>query len=121
MKREALILSKYGKSTAVGLSIGLVFVIGGVIATGEPELFWNLPSFFIIVGGTVGSFVMAFPLSQLKTFGHVIKKAFTKGNYNIKEDILSIIKFSEISRREGLLSLEEYIDDYTGEIGRASC
>ena len=34
---------------------------------------------------------------------------------DIKEDILSIIKFSEISRREGLLSLEEYIDDYTGD------
>lgn len=101
---------KYGKSTFVGLGIGLAFVIGGVIATGEPILFWNLPSFFIIVGGTVGAFVMAFPPSQLKLFGSVFKKAFANDKYELDQDIETFITLSELSRREGILSLEVHID-----------
>lgn len=108
-------MSKLGKSTLLGVVISLVFIVGGVIATGEAGLFWNLPSFFIIVGGTLGSFVMAFPLSQLKTFGAVVKRAFIKDNFNIKEDIMILIKLAEISRREGLLTLEDHIDHYTDD------
>ena len=68
-------MKKLGKTTFIGLTIGLAFVIGGVITTGQAELFWNLPSFFIIVGGTVGSFVMAFSVKDLKRFPEVFKKS----------------------------------------------
>lgn len=85
--------------------MSLGFVVGGVIATGQPEMFWNLPSFFIIVGGTVGSFIIAYPPSSLKTFGSVWKRTFAKNNYDIKEDILMFVKIAEMARKEGVLSL----------------
>ena len=71
-------MDKWGKTTIIGLAIGLAFVIGGVVTTGQVALFWNLPSFFIICGGTIGSFVMAFSSNDLKRFGKVFKKAFMK-------------------------------------------
>ncbi|WP_429142979.1 motility protein A [Anaerotaenia torta] len=83
-----------------------------MVTSGKPELFWNLPSFFIIIGGTMGSFITAFPPSRLKTFGAVLKKAFTKNDYNLKEDIKALVKLSEVSRREGLLALEDHVDQY---------
>ncbi len=101
-----------GLSTLFGLVLNLGFMLSGIVSSGQPHLFWNVPSFFIIIGGTLGAFVTAFPPARIKTFGAVLKKAFTKNDFNIKEDILALIRLSEISRREGLLALEDHLDQY---------
>ncbi|MDU6263136.1 MAG: MotA/TolQ/ExbB proton channel family protein [Anaerocolumna aminovalerica] len=108
-------MSRIAKTTIIGLILNLGFMLSGIVTSGQPWLFWNVPSFFIIVGGTIGSFVMAFPPSQLKTVGGVMKKAFKKDEYNIEEDIAALVKLAEISRREGLLTLEDHIDQYTDD------
>jgi len=97
----------------IGLIISLSFVIGGVISTGQAKSFWNLPSLFIIVGGTVGSFILAFPPQRIKTLWPVMKRAFKRDKYDLKEDILTIIRIAEIARKEGLLPLEDYIHQHT--------
>jgi chemotaxis protein MotA len=104
-----------GISTLIGLLLNLGFMLSGIVSSHRADLFWNVPSFFIIIGGTLGSFVTAFPPARLKTFGPVIRKAFTKNNFNIKEDVLSLVKLSEISRREGLLALEDHLDEYVDD------
>lgn len=106
---------KRGKSTLVGLIVSLAMVIGGVIATGEPESFWNLPSLFIIMGGTLGAVIIAFPPKRLKTFGPVMKKAFVKEKLDLKQDIMTLVRLAEISRREGLLVLEDVVDQYVDD------
>ncbi len=106
---------KLGKSTLIGLIISLSFVIGGILTTGHAKSFWNLPSLFIIVGGTVGSVVIAFPPERLKTLWPVMKRAFKKDRYDVREDILTIVKISEIARKEGLLPLEDYVDQHTDD------
>lgn len=105
-------MKKSGKSALIGLIVSLLFVVGGVIATGQPEMFWNLPSFFIIVGGTVGSFIIAYPPGSLKNFGLVWKKTFEKNQTDIRKDILLFVKIAELARKEGILSLENYADEY---------
>lgn len=106
-------MSRLRNTTAIGLFIGVAFVVGSVIVTGEPVLFWNLPSAFIIFGGTLGVVITAFPLHRLKTFGSVVKRSFKRDSYDLKNDILVLIKFSEISRRDGILALEDYADQFT--------
>ncbi len=106
-------MSKLKSTTWIGLLIGVSFVVGSIIVTGEPVLFWNLPSAFIIFGGTLGSFIIAFPPQRLKTFGSVVKRAFKRDEFDLKEDIVTLVKFAEISRKEGILALEDYIDQYT--------
>lgn len=104
---------KFGLSGFVGLGMALAFVIGGVIATGHVLLFWNLPSLFIIVGGTVGSLVISFPPNRLKNFGKTMLRALKKDGFDIKEDIATLIELSELSRKEGLLALEDYVEQAT--------
>lgn len=108
-------MSRLISTTAIGLFIGVAFIVGSVIVTGEPLLFWNLPSFFIIFGGTLGTVITAFPLKRLKTFGAVVKRSFEKAEYDLREDIMILVKFSEISRRDGILALEDYVDQYTDD------
>lgn len=106
---------KNGKSTLIGLLISIGFVVGGVITTGQPKSFWNVPSAFIILGGTLGAVVVAFPPKRLKTLGPVMKRSFKKDNYDLKEDILALVKIAEVSRKSGLLSLEDCVGDYTDD------
>ena len=106
-------MSKLRNTTAIGLLMGVAFVVGAVIVTGEPSLFWNLPSAFIILGGTLGAVVMAFPPQRLKTLGPVIKRAFRKDEHDFREDIITLTNLAEISRRDGILALEDYVDQLT--------
>ncbi len=99
----------------VGLILGISFIVGSVIASGEPGSFWNLPSAFITIGGTLGAVIIAFPPARLKTLGAVIKKAFAKDQFDIKEDIFTLVAIAEVSRKEGLLALEDIVDQYTDD------
>lgn len=106
---------KFISSTLIGLVFGASLIVGSVFVSGHAELFWNVPSAFIIFGGTIGATIMAFPPQRLKTIGTVIKKAFSKAEYDIKKDIAALVRCSEISRKEGLLALENHIDNLTDD------
>lgn len=103
---------KAEKSTFIGLIIGLAFVFGSLFVSGYASLFWNLPSVFIIIGGTISAVIVAFPPKRLKVLGPVIKRAFIKDKYDTKEDILTLVSLAEKARREGLLSLEDTLDQF---------
>lgn len=106
---------KFISSTMIGLVFGASLIVGSVFVSGHADLFWNVPSAFIIFGGTIGATIMAFPPQRLKTIGTVIKKAFSKTQYDLKQDITALVKFAEISRKEGLLALENHIDNLTDD------
>lgn len=106
-------MSKTAKSTLVGLTIGLVCIISSMLVSGHINLFWNLPSAFITIGGTTGAIVVSFPPSRLKTLGPVMMKAFKRERYDLEKDVETIVALAEISRKEGLLALEDYIEQYT--------
>jgi chemotaxis protein MotA len=108
-------LSKFGISTLIGLIAGASLILSSVFISGHAALFWNLPSLFIIMGGTFGSVVMAFPPKRLKTMIPVIKKAFSNEKNDVTEDLLTLVSLAEISRKEGLLALEDTVDQYTDD------
>lgn len=102
-------------SNFFGLVFGITFVVTSVITTGQPKSFWNLPSFLITVGGTSAVMLTAFNSKRLKTLGSVIKKALFNEGYNLEEDIMVLVKLSEIARKEGLLALEDQVNEYTDD------
>src|SRR5699024_2406060 len=70
---------------------------------------------FIVIGGVVGSLFITFKREQMKLFFVVFKEAFRKNNRNVPELIQFLISLSEKARKEGLLSLEQEIDDVEDE------
>ncbi|WP_312445846.1 OmpA family protein [Lacrimispora sp.] len=97
----------------IGLVFGASLIVGSVFVSGHADLFWNIPSAFIIFGGTIGATIMAFPPQRLKTIGTVIKKAFSKAQFDLRTDIATLVRCAEISRKDGLLALENNLDDLT--------
>ena len=97
-------------SSAIGLLLGIVFIIGGIVTSGEIASFWDLPSVIIVLGGTIASTLASFPMKNFLNTGKIIKKAFFYKKTSPDEVIVEIIQLANIARKEGLLSLEEYAE-----------
>lgn len=102
-------------SSAIGLILGLVFIIGGIMTSGDLGAFWDLPSVIIVLGGTIASTIASFPMENFLNTGKVIKKAFFYKETSPDEVIGEIIQLANIARKEGLLSLEEYAESLDDE------
>lgn len=101
-------------ASLLGLIIGVVMVLFGIISSGGVAALGNfvdIPSVIITIGGslcaTLGSNKMKDFIAGLKGITISIKEPAG----NAEETISTIIKLSNISRKEGLLALEEASSD----------
>ena len=93
-------------ATLIGLLIAWVLVIG-TIATGSGALvFVNIPSFVIVVGGTIAVVMMRFTLAQAIGSIKIAMKAFLHKAETAEDLIASVVELAGIARKEGLLALE---------------
>src|SRR5690625_3347947 len=101
------------KTSVIGVIIGFVAIGLGLILKGITfNALINPAAFLIIIFGTIASVLIAFPTRTVKNIPHLFKIIFTE---NKEEDISEIINnftnWAELTRREGLLSLETKIDE----------
>jgi chemotaxis protein MotA len=96
--------------------LGFVLIMG-LMAMGMQFNFGPFvdgPSFFIVVGGTVGALFMSFPLAVMLTLPKIMLKAVKNEVPDFAQLIQMLVQFSEKARKEGLLAIEadiESIDD----------
>jgi len=98
-----------GVISAFGLVIIAIFMGGGI------QLFINIPSLMIVVGGTLGATMINYPLKDVFGVLNVVKKALFTRNIPVDELIKRFIKFANKSRKEGILALEGEIKNLTDE------
>jgi chemotaxis protein MotA len=99
-------------ATIIGLLLGTALVVGSVlIGGGGLGPFCDIPSIMIVVGGSFSALLINFPLSTvLGTFG-VVKKCFTSTLPSVPEVIEQFRELATIARRDGLLALEERLEE----------
>lgn len=102
-------------SSTIGLLLGIVFIIRGIVTSGNLSSFWDLPSVIIVLGGTIASTLASYPIKDFLNIGKVIKKAFFYKEESPDEVITEIIGLANVARKEGLLSLEEYAENLDDE------
>ena len=108
-------------ATLGGLGIGAFFVILGiVIAGGVGGLFSfiNIPSVLITVGGSFGAIMVANSLSKVLGLMKIMMNAIKTKSMETGRIISMIVTFSEKARREGLLALEDDLDELEDEFLR---
>ena len=101
-------------ATLGGLGIGAFFVILGiVIAGGVGGLFSfiNIPSVLITVGGSFGAIMVANSISRVLGLMKIMMNAIKTKSMETGRIISMIVTFSEKARREGLLALEDDLDE----------
>jgi len=94
-------------ATILGIVIGLGFVIGGILTSGSLVDFVDLASILIVLGGTIASTLVAYPLSGIMDAVKIATKAFTNKIEDPNKIIVQINTLANIARKEGLLALEE--------------
>ena len=75
-------------ATLVGLLGAFGIIIAAIITGGSAIIFVNVPSLFIVVGGTIFAVLMKFPLGHFFTAFKVAMKAF----FNKAEDPRKLIQ-----------------------------
>ena len=97
--------------TILGLVLGAACIVISIfIGDGQLVSYWDLPSVFITVGGGICSALINFRLKDLVSVMKVTKKLFTDKQSSANETIEMLVKLSEKTRREGLLSIEPELE-----------
>lgn len=103
-------------TTAVGLIVGFVAVIGAMIFKHISfTALLNPAAMFVIFVGTVGCILNAFPGDQVKVIPSLFGILFKKNENNVEKIISTFEELAAKVRRDGLLAIEAEIGNYDDE------
>lgn len=96
--------------TLAGLVVAFGGIVGGMlIEGGHIGSLINGPAFLIVMGGTLGAVLVQMPMDVFKRALSRAKWAFMPPKIEFQPTIEKIVGWSNIARKEGLLRLEDYI------------
>ncbi|WP_164668339.1 flagellar motor protein MotP [Virgibacillus doumboii] len=100
--------------TPIGITLGFIMIMMAILSKGGTEgvtSFLDIASIFIVIGGLFASLFINFKMAQIKLTSKVMKEAFHQNDQRLPELIELFIRLSERARREGLLALENELDE----------
>jgi chemotaxis protein MotA len=102
-------------NTLIGVTTAFVLVLFAM-ATGPGGIpvFFDVPSFIMVFGGTTAVTMFAFPSSDLKPVIKVALIAAVRKSPSPAQEIERIVEYANLARKEGLLALEsklQSVDD----------
>lgn len=102
-------------SSIIGFFGGLGVVIFGAALGGSLGGLIDVPSVFITGGGSYMCLFLTYPLSYVMGIFSVMGRVLKTYDYGEKSLVQKLVAFSEKARREGILALEEEIQDLDDE------
>jgi len=106
-------------ATIGGMGFGFVLVVGAIVIAGNSlMLFADATSFIVVIFGSFAAMVAASPLQRALGFVKFMMKAVNLEFYNKQALISQLVGFSESARKEGLLSLDDALNDVEDEFLR---
>ena len=96
-------------ATIIGVLLGLVVVLGAIVAGGGWQAFVHFPSMAITIGGMLCATMIHFSLPQFIGIFSVVKKTIVTKIPPPSELIQKMVDFAAINRRDGALALEQEI------------
>lgn len=100
-------------STIIGMILGSVLIVLSILLADGSDLggFWSTSSAIVVVGGAIAALMICFPLKTvLGTFG-IAKNVIFNKQEDIRDLIQLIVSLAETARRDGLLALENRLEE----------
>lgn len=107
--------------TPIGITLGFIMIMLAIVekdGRSGISLFFDVSSVFIVLGGIVASLLINFKNEQIKLARIVFKEAFYKNDQRLPDLIRLFVTLSERARREGILALENELEDVDDEFIR---
>lgn len=97
--------------TLIGIPAGIAMILAAILVSGASiMLYWDIPSVFITIGGSFCALLVTCDLSAIKNIFKYFAIVYKLPKSNIPDIIRQLVSFSEKSRKEGLLSLEDEVE-----------
>ena len=99
-------------TTLIGTLLAFGLVIGSMASgDGGLAIFIHVPSMAIVIGGTMATTMMNFPIGEFKTIVKVMLVTALYKSSTPNEEIDRIITYANLARKEGLLALESKLEE----------
>ncbi|HKL13217.1 MAG TPA: MotA/TolQ/ExbB proton channel family protein [Halanaerobiales bacterium] len=98
-------------SVVIGIVLGVVLIGGAIFLGGNAIIFLSVQSIMIVLGGTLAGTMASFSLPDLKKIPSLLKIIFTRNAMETDSIIEILVNLAKKARREGLLTLEQEIQD----------
>jgi chemotaxis protein MotA len=103
-------------ASVIGIVAGGGLLLWGMAMGNTPvRVFWDVPSLLITFGGTLGAMFVQFPLESIKEIPLIVRKVFMVKKQHPAEVIQMMVGFAQKARREGLLALEDEVQQLDDE------
>lgn len=94
-------------ATLLGLILGWASVlVGAILKGGSIGYYVSIPSFILVMGGTIGATMASYSLKQMMDLPRVTMQAFFTRPCDLAGTINTLIRLADKARRDGLLALE---------------
>lgn len=98
-------------TTLIGIAAGAACIVISIMRGGNLYYFYDLDSIFITVGGTFMMIIASNPLPQLVNTIRAMPRVFRNPVPKPTAAIETIVELAQTARREGLLRLEEVMEE----------
>ena len=100
-------------STLIGIVLGFVIIVVSITMDDIKAInnFINMPSLFIVVGGTIMAIVASYPFSILKNIPSHMRILFQGKRFHNMSCIETLVEFTMEARKNGLLALEQKAEE----------
>ena len=98
-------------ATIIGLIAGVGLLLWAILSKAPLSAFADSGSVAIVLGGAVSAVLVAFPLSSILGTAKILKNCFFAKSRDPKELISDLVRYAEIARRDGILSLENVTNE----------
>ncbi len=96
--------------TIIGLFLVTILLVGAMVMGVGVQVYIDFPSLLITVGGSISALLISFKLENMKNIFKYLGIAFKPHQYNIPLLIKTIVEYAIKARRDGILSLEQNVN-----------
>ena len=105
--------------TIIGIISGVALVLVTIVTGGAGLAnYISIQSIIIVVGGSFSAMLVANPLSRMLGIAKYVRIGLQTPDWQEEKIISDLVAFSERARREGLLALEDNLDEVEDEFMR---
>src|SRR3954447_24637610 len=99
-------------NTIIGIIVAFVgLAVAATMEGSQLPAFLNIPALLLIVAGTFGATFAGTTMAHFKKTPTLYKKAFGGEVHDLNAVVQQMVSFAERARREGLLALEDEIEE----------
>jgi chemotaxis protein MotA len=102
-------------ASIIGLVGSQVLIVVSIMIGGDIRGFIDIPSIIIVIGGGITTLLSSMTMGEFFNFFRVGLKVVFPPQVNLKQIMTQLVEFATVARRDGILALENHLDEKTNK------